>query len=110
MSAEQITNSLMKAIDKNIYKLIVVNYANTDMVGHTGNLDATIKSVEIIDKCMTKLIEKVKDKNGLLIITADHGNADYMLDVNNQPCKSHSTNSVPFILISNNEKQPYLKL
>lgn len=108
MSAEQITNSLMKAIDKNIYKLIVVNYANTDMVGHTGNLDATIKSVEIIDKCMTKLIEKVKDKNGLLIITADHGNADYMLDVNNQPCKSHSTNSVPFILISNNEKQPYI--
>lgn len=107
MSADQITNSLIKAIDKNIYKLIVVNYANTDMVGHTGNLDATIKSVEIIDKCMAKLIKKVKDKGGLLIITADHGNADYMLDVNNQPCKSHSINPVPFMLISNSEKQSY---
>nr|ARW63674.1 phosphoglycerate mutase [Chondria sp. (in: red algae)] len=108
MSASQITSSLIKAIDKNLYKLIIVNYANTDMVGHTGNLEATIKSVETVDRCINKLLEKIQEVNGSLIITADHGNADYMLDANNQPCKSHSTNPVPFILIDKNAEKKYL--
>nr|YP_010170915.1 phosphoglycerate mutase [Chondria tumulosa]QSD57056.1 phosphoglycerate mutase [Chondria tumulosa] len=108
MSAYQITDSLIDAIDKNVYKLIVVNYANTDMVGHTGNLEATIKSVEVIDKCIEKLLKKVKEIQGLLILTADHGNADYMIDQNNEPCKSHSTNPVPFILIDHKQHTNHL--
>jgi len=102
MSAYQVTESLINAINKNIYKLIVVNYANADMVGHTGKLESTIKAIEVIDKCLNKVLKKIKEKSITLIITADHGNADYMLDENNKPCKSHSTNLVPFILIENN--------
>nr|YP_009399660.1 phosphoglycerate mutase [Digenea simplex]ARW69479.1 phosphoglycerate mutase [Digenea simplex] len=107
MSAHQITDSLINAIDKNTYKLIVVNYANPDMIGHTGNLDATIKAIEVVDECIEKIFEKVKLINGTLIITADHGNADYMIDLNNQPCKSHSTNPVPFMLIESNKLKSY---
>ena len=108
MSAHQITDSLINAIDKNLYKLIVVNYANPDMVGHTGNLEATIEAIEVVDKSIEKLIKKVEENKCSLIITSDHGNADYMIDKNNQPCKSHSTNPVPFILVSNTSKQNYL--
>nr|YP_009391187.1 phosphoglycerate mutase [Dipterocladia arabiensis]ARW59331.1 phosphoglycerate mutase [Dipterocladia arabiensis] len=112
MSAYQITTSLMKAIDKNIYHVIIINYANPDMIGHTGNLEATIKAIEIVDTCIEKIINKIQEQKGILIITADHGNADYMLDANNKPCKSHSTNLVPFILINTHnsdieELQPY---
>nr|YP_009396758.1 phosphoglycerate mutase [Ophidocladus simpliciusculus]ARW65944.1 phosphoglycerate mutase [Ophidocladus simpliciusculus] len=102
MSSHQITDRVINAIKKNIYDLIIVNYANADMVGHTGNLKATITAIETIDKCIEKLFNEVKKVKGTLIITADHGNADYMIDVNNQPCKSHSTNLVPFILVENN--------
>lgn len=104
MSAHQVTESIINAIDKNIYKLIVVNYANPDMIGHTGNLEATIKSIEVIDKCMSELLNKIEQAYGTIIITADHGNADYMIDKNNKPCKSHSTNLVPFIIINNKNK------
>nr|YP_009395121.1 phosphoglycerate mutase [Bryothamnion seaforthii]ARW63889.1 phosphoglycerate mutase [Bryothamnion seaforthii] len=107
MSAYQVTDSLIKAIDKKIYKFIVVNYANPDMVGHTGNLEATIKGIEVVDKCIEKLLSKVNSVSGTLIITADHGNADYMIDSNNQPCKSHSTNPVPFILITGSKLELY---
>nr|YP_009398202.1 phosphoglycerate mutase [Thaumatella adunca]ARW67388.1 phosphoglycerate mutase [Thaumatella adunca] len=101
MSAYQITDSIINAIDKQIYQLIVVNYANPDMLGHTGKIKQTIQAVEVIDKCIQKLLKKVKEVQGTLIITADHGNADYMIDSNNNPCKSHSTNLVPFIIIEN---------
>nr|YP_009397998.1 phosphoglycerate mutase [Gredgaria maugeana]ARW67184.1 phosphoglycerate mutase [Gredgaria maugeana] len=107
MSAHKITESIINAINKNMYQLIIVNYANPDMVGHTGNLKATINAVEVIDKCIQKLLKKVKEINGKLIITADHGNADYMIDENSQPCKSHSTNLVPFIIIDEHEQQQY---
>lgn len=100
MSAHQLTYSVLKAIDKKIYKLIIINYANPDMVGHTGNFDATVQAIETIDQCIKKLYEKVQHTSGTLIITSDHGNADYMLDETNKPCKSHSTNLVPFILIN----------
>nr|YP_009395941.1 phosphoglycerate mutase [Dasya naccarioides]ARW65127.1 phosphoglycerate mutase [Dasya naccarioides] len=101
MSAHSITQSAINAIDKNIYKIIIINYANPDMIGHTGELNATIEAIEVVDKCIEKIFNKTKECKGTLIITADHGNADYMIDKNNQPCKSHSTNAVPFILISN---------
>lgn len=102
MSAHQLTDSIIQAMNKNYYDFIVINYANPDMVGHTGNLDATITAVSAIDKCIRRLLEYINQNSGTLIITADHGNADYMLDINNKPCTSHSTNPVPFIII--NEK------
>nr|WMP11706.1 2,3-bisphosphoglycerate-independent phosphoglycerate mutase [Laurencia sp. A25] len=108
MSAHQITDSLINAIDKNLYKLIVVNYANPDMVGHTGNLEATIQAIEVVDKCMNRLVQQIEKTDCSVIITADHGNADYMIDENNQACKSHSTNPVPFILMSNENNNNYL--
>nr|ARW68652.1 phosphoglycerate mutase [Palisada sp.] len=108
MSAHQITDSLINAIDKNLYKLIIVNYANPDMVGHTGNLEATIQAIETIDQSIQKLVNKVEENKCSLIITSDHGNADYMIDKNNQACKSHSTNPVPFILVSNKNNPNYL--
>nr|YP_010618646.1 Phosphoglycerate mutase [Rhodomelopsis africana]WAX02659.1 Phosphoglycerate mutase [Rhodomelopsis africana] len=107
MSAYQITESIINAINKNIYQLIIVNYANPDMVGHTGNLTATINAIEVVDRCIKTLFNKIKEVNGTLIITADHGNADYMIDENNQPCKSHSTNLVPFMIVEKEQYQKY---
>nr|QCI08467.1 Phosphoglycerate mutase [Spermothamnion repens] len=108
MSAKQITQSVIQALDKNIYNLIVINYANPDMIGHTGKLQATIKSINIIDQCINKLFNKIKHiPESTLIITADHGNADYMLDKNHKPCKSHSTNPVPFLMIQDSNKEKF---
>jgi len=102
MSAQQLTESLIKAINKNIYKIIILNYANPDMIGHTGNLQATIKAIEIVDDCINRIINNIQNTNSTLIITADHGNADCMLTEDNKQCKSHSINPVPFILINTN--------
>lgn len=103
MSAHELTNSIIKALNKKEYEFIVINYANPDMVGHTGNLNATIEAITVIDQCIKKLLQEILTLNGTLIITADHGNADYMINTKNQPCTSHSTNPVPFILITDNE-------
>lgn len=107
MSAQEITESAIKAIKKNIYHFIVINYANTDMVGHTGDLSATIKSVKVVDQCLNQLWQTINEEKGTLIITADHGNAEYMLDKSNKPCKSHSTNLVPFMVIEDESKILY---
>ena len=104
MSANKLTDSLIEAIEMNIYDLIVINYANPDMIGHTGNLEATIMAVEIIDKCIDKILEIINIDDCTIIITADHGNADYMITETNKPCTSHSLNPVPFILIDNSIK------
>nr|YP_009732182.1 phosphoglycerate mutase [Gracilaria spinulosa]QHS70660.1 phosphoglycerate mutase [Gracilaria spinulosa] len=108
MSAEELTKIAINAINKNIYSLIVINYANPDMVGHTGDLTATIQAINIIDKCIKKIWTTSQSMNYTLIITADHGNADHMLDESNHPCTSHSTNPVPFILVeSSNQSDIY---
>nr|YP_009395534.1 phosphoglycerate mutase [Vertebrata isogona]ARW64485.1 phosphoglycerate mutase [Vertebrata isogona] len=107
MSADQITNSLINALNKNIYKLIIINYANPDMIGHTGNLEATIKAIEIVDACIGKVLNQVTEHKGTLILTADHGNAEYMIDNNGQKCKSHSTNLVPFIIANSYDNKQY---
>nr|YP_010618840.1 Phosphoglycerate mutase [Deltalsia parasitica]WAX02853.1 Phosphoglycerate mutase [Deltalsia parasitica] len=107
MCAYEITDSIIKAINKNMYHLIIVNYANPDMVGHTGNLKATINAIEVVDKCIKTLFNKIEEVNGTLIITADHGNADYMIDENNQPCKSHSTSLVPFMIVEQKKDKGY---
>nr|WCH56075.1 phosphoglycerate mutase [Calliblepharis sp.] len=110
MSAHKLTKSIIQAIQKNKYHFIVINYANPDMVGHTGNLEATIKAITVVDECIGKLFEEIKLINGSLIITADHGNAEYMLNKNNEPCTSHSTNLVPFILVQNQKNKQITNL
>nr|YP_009315496.1 Phosphoglycerate mutase [Liagora brachyclada]SCW24154.1 Phosphoglycerate mutase [Liagora brachyclada] len=101
MSASQITQSVLSALQKNIYSLIVINYANPDMVGHTGNLTSTIKAIESVDKEISQILNTIDQLGGTMIITADHGNAEYMIDEKQQACKAHTTNLVPFILIHN---------
>lgn len=98
MSATEITDTLLKELDKDIYDVVILNYANGDMVGHTGSLEATIKALETLDNCLEKLLNKVKEKDGILVVTADHGNSDYMLDKENRVITSHSMSKVPFIV------------
>lgn len=99
MSAFEVTDKLVEAIDSGRFDLIVVNYANGDMVGHTGILEAATKAVEVVDQCLARLIEAVERQGGAMLITADHGNAEEMLDtVNHQPHTQHTLNKVPVIL------------
>ncbi len=100
MSAYEITDVLIKEMDNETYDYIILNFANCDMVGHTGVLDATIKAVEAVDKCIGKIYNKVQEKKGLLVITADHGNSEYMLDQDDNPYTAHTTNKVPLIVCS----------
>lgn len=102
MSAYLITDKLLNIIDN--YDVIILNYANGDMVGHTGDFDATVKAVEVVDECIGKIYNKIKELDGILIVTADHGNSDYMLDSDNNIITSHSTSLVPFIVTKENIK------
>ncbi|MEG2247172.1 MAG: alkaline phosphatase family protein, partial [Peptostreptococcaceae bacterium] len=91
------------------YDFIVVNFANPDMVGHTGSIDAAIKAVEVVDNCIGELVDKLLEVGASAIITADHGNAEYMLDPQNgKVVTSHSTNPVPFILVGEEFKNAIL--
>ena len=104
MSAREVTENVVKAINSEKYNAIILNYANPDMVGHTGSLPAAIKAVETIDECVGKVVEAVLAHDGTLIITADHGNCEQMIDYKTgEPHTAHTTNPVPLILVSNNE-------
>ena len=96
MSADQITESVINSIRSGKYDFIVVNYANADMVGHTGNMRAAIQAVEKVDKCIGRLISCIKEASGVAIITADHGNAEKMINSNGEVFTSHTCNPVPF--------------
>jgi 2,3-bisphosphoglycerate-independent phosphoglycerate mutase len=98
MSAYEVTETLLKELDKDIYDVVILNYANGDMVGHTGVYEAAVKAVECLDECLTKLYDKVKEKDGIMLITADHGNCDTMWDENNVVVTSHTLERVPFIV------------
>ena len=105
MSAYEVTDKVIDAINKDKYDCIILNYANTDMVGHTGNLEAAIKAVEAVDECVGKVVKLVESKKGNLLITADHGNAEQMIDYKTgEPHTAHTTNPVPLILVTSNEK------
>jgi 2,3-bisphosphoglycerate-independent phosphoglycerate mutase len=99
MSAAKVTEGAIAAIEKGIYSFIVINYANPDMVGHTGNLEATIKAVETVDRCVGKLVGSIGQAGGTAILIADHGNAERMFDEQGNPWTAHTTNPVPFILV-----------
>ena len=104
MSAYKITDELVRQIKFNKFEFICVNYANADMVGHTGDLNATIKACSVIDQCITKIIKVCKENYVELLITADHGNAEEMFDEHTKQAKtSHSVNDVPLIYFGNRD-------
>ena len=100
MSALEVTDKVVDAINSGKYDSIILNYANPDMVGHTGSLEAAVKAVETIDGCVARVVEAIEKQNRILIITADHGNAEQMVDYKTgEPQTAHTTNPVPLILV-----------
>jgi len=98
MSAFLVTDEVVKVISSGKYDIIILNYANCDMVGHTGVFEAAVKAVEAIDQCIGRVLEAVKKADGLLITTADHGNAEKMIDNNGGIHTAHTSNNVPFLI------------
>ncbi|MEY2984136.1 MAG: hypothetical protein RLZZ568_753 [Cyanobacteriota bacterium] len=105
MSAKAVTDTVCQAINQGIYSLVVVNYANPDMVGHTGNLGAAIMAIEAVDTSLGRLLEGASKMGGTVMITADHGNAEYMSDEAGNPWTAHTTNPVPFILVEGEKRK-----
>ena len=104
MSAEGITDTVVRAIEKGEFDAIIMNYANADMVGHSGKLEAAIKAVEAVDAGLARIYQTLKPRGGAWIITADHGNAETMIDPNTGgPHTYHTTNPVPFVLVSDDD-------
>ncbi len=103
MSAYDVTDALLAELDKDKFDVVVLNYANPDMVGHTGVLPAAIKAMEAVDECVGKVVDKVLSLGGSVCITADHGNLEKMAEADGTPHTAHTTNIVPFILVSNEE-------
>ena len=102
MSACEVTEELLKRLDSDIYDMIILNYANPDMVGHTGVFEAAKKAIETVDKCLGEIVKSVLAKDGTVFITADHGNAEQMIDFSSgKPMTAHTTNLVPFTYVSN---------
>jgi 2,3-bisphosphoglycerate-independent phosphoglycerate mutase len=109
MSALLVTDELLKRLDQEQYDLIVLNFANADMVGHTGILPAAIQAIETVDSCIGRLVEKVRELGGRVIITADHGNAEVMVDENGGPHTAHTTDRVPCILVDDGNRNATLR-
>ena len=100
MSAYEVSEKVNAAVESGRYDAVILNYANCDMVGHTGIIPAAVKAVETVDECVGTLYDSVMKVGGMLLVTADHGNADKMLDENGEPFTAHTTNPVPFIAIN----------
>lgn len=105
MSAETLTDSCVAAIKKGIYSLVVINYANPDMVGHTGLMEATTQAIATVDGCVGRLVEATNRMGGTLLITADHGNAELMQGPDGRPWTAHTTNPVPVILVEGEKRK-----
>ena len=99
MSAYEVTDEVLKRIASDKYDVIILNYANCDMVGHTGVFEAAEKAVEAVDTCVGKMVDAILGKGGVALITADHGNADKMYEEDGSPFTAHTTNPVPFVVV-----------
>ena len=100
MSAYEVTDKMVEAVKSGKYYALILNYANCDMVGHTGVFEAAVKAVEAVDTCVGRVVEAVKEMGGCVLLTADHGNADRMVDTDGSPFTAHTTNPVPFCVIN----------
>lgn len=110
MSAYELTDELIRRIDTDEYDMIILNYANPDMVGHTGVFDAAKKAIEAVDVCLGRVVEKVLEKDGTVFITADHGNAEQMIDYSTgEPMTAHTTDPVPLLYVSKEAKGKELR-
>jgi 2,3-bisphosphoglycerate-independent phosphoglycerate mutase len=106
MSAAGIAENVVKAVNDSAFKVIIVNFANADMVGHSGKIPPTIKGVEAVDACLGEIYNAVRQRGGAMLVTADHGNAEMMIDpATGGPHTAHTTNPVPFILVSEDAKR-----
>ncbi len=109
MSANEVTDAVIQEIENHEQDLIVLNFANPDMVGHTGDFDAVVKALETIDQCAKKVVEKCLEKGYISLVTADHGNSDFMVNEDGSPNTAHTTNPVPFILVDDQKQGIKLK-
>ena len=110
MSAYEVTEAVLPAIEEDKYDVIILNFANCDMVGHTGIMDAAVKAVKAVDECVGKVVDAIVAKGGKAIITADHGNADQMIDPESDgPFTAHTTNPVPVIIVDPEQPQRTLR-
>ncbi|OGU05399.1 MAG: phosphoglycerate mutase (2,3-diphosphoglycerate-independent) [Geobacteraceae bacterium GWC2_58_44] len=109
MSAYLVTDELMKRLDEDKYDVIILNFANADMVGHTGILQAAVRAVEVVDECVGKLVDKVRQKGGIALITADHGNAEIMSDGHGGPHTAHTCDMAPVVLVDDSRKGAKLR-
>ena len=105
MSADELTKSCTNAIEKGVYSLVIINFANPDMVGHTGDMTAAIKAIETVDSCVGRLIQSIGKMSGTILITADHGNAELMQGPDGQAWTAHTTNPVPVILVEGEKRK-----
>jgi len=105
MSAFELKDEIIKQIETDKYDVMIINFANPDMVGHTGDFAATVQALEAVDKCLGEIINIIIKADGVAVITADHGNAEAMVDeITSSPITSHTSNRVPFIIVDNNKK------
>jgi 2,3-bisphosphoglycerate-independent phosphoglycerate mutase len=110
MSAEGIGDIVERAVKDTAFDVVIVNFANADMVGHSGKIEPTVKAVETVDSCLGRIEKAVRAKGGAMLITADHGNAEMMIDpATGGPHTAHTTNPVPFIVVAEDAKQYTLK-
>jgi 2,3-bisphosphoglycerate-independent phosphoglycerate mutase len=105
MSAVELSDELVTRIKSDVYDVIIVNYANPDMVGHTGNLPATIRAVETVDRCVGRVLTAVLEMGGAALVTADHGNAERMLDEAGKPCTTHTTYPVQLFYVADDAEK-----
>ena len=104
MSAYEVADEAVKRIESGAYDVIILNFANCDMVGHTGVMQAAVKAVEAVDACVAKVVKATSDMGGISLITADHGNAERMIDTDGEPFTAHTTNLVPLYIVGANVK------
>ncbi len=110
MSAPEVTEEAVKRIESGIYDVMILNFANCDMVGHTGDINAAVEAVETVDTCLAKVVDSIRKAGGVALVTADHGNAEQMLDyATKEPHTAHTSNHVPFILVDDNRKDAVLR-
>lgn len=109
MSAKEVADKTIEGIDSKKYQVVIVNFANPDMVGHSGDKDATRKAIKVVDNEVMRVVDAVKKQKGVVLLTADHGNADIMEYEDGSPCSTHTTALVPFFLIGDNVESATLR-